>query len=132
MSNEKHENDQQIYRSRWLACDDCECVLIVERDDDRGVPDEQEWDEFPDCPVCGGFLGSNWNADEQTARETALRQGDRRAAGVQRLYSDQREVLDNLAQSLHDWHGVISRSQFLGAFDGVEDLIPESLREVSA
>lgn len=49
---------------------------------------------------------------------------------VRRLYGRQRDVLDNLAQTLTDWHGVISKVQFLDAFDGGnEDLIPDAFAD---
>lgn len=72
-------SETTVYRQRWASCDTCESTIIVQRDDSRGVPDEQEWAEFPDCPVCGDSLGSCWNGDEQTERTAGLRQGIARA-----------------------------------------------------
>lgn len=48
-----------------------------------------------------------------------------------RLYADCREVLDNIAIELVNWHGMISRDQFIECFEGVEDLIPDSLRDAN-
>jgi hypothetical protein len=114
------------------VCDDCGCSLTIERDTKDGVPDEQGWHQFPDCPVCDGFLGSTYNADEQTARESALRQGDHQMREIRRLYTRQRDVLDAIAQKLTDWHGLISTENFLDCFDGGnEDLIPDAFDEVT-
>ena len=68
-----------IYRSRWAQCDDCETVVIVERDTPEGVPEYEDWDGFISCPLCGSSLpGRFGDADELTQREAALRQAERR------------------------------------------------------
>ncbi len=63
-----------VYKSRWVACDDCGCSTVIERDDERGVPDETEWDEFPRCLVCGSSQ-THWNADQDTVADCYWRKG---------------------------------------------------------
>ncbi len=80
------------YRQRWAPCETCESVVIVQRDDHRGVPDEQQWEEFPHCPVCGDSLGSHWNADEHTEQTKAWQQGSERVrVAVAAARADERE-----------------------------------------
>lgn len=68
--------DETVYRSRWEICDDCECVTLIERDDDRGVPDDADWEEFGRCMVCGGSLRFG-NADQTTVADAYWAKGKR-------------------------------------------------------
>lgn len=77
MAETETERVVQVYRVRYQQCDECECITIVERDDDRGVPDETEWEEFPRCMVCGGSM-LHWDADEITTRDREFSLGRRR------------------------------------------------------
>ena len=52
----------EIFRSRWIVCEDCGCSTTVEND--MGVPDEEDWNRT-ECLVCGSFQ-SLWNGDERT------------------------------------------------------------------
>lgn len=54
---------------------------------------------------------------------------DEQLLAVLTLYSNCREILDNIAVELIDWHGTISKEQFLECFAGLEELIPECLLE---
>ena len=74
MTDHTTEQDPSVYRSRWVACDECEHVTIIERDDSRGVPDETEWEEFGRCLVCGSSQ-LHWNADESTVADQYWRKG---------------------------------------------------------
>lgn len=62
-----------VYHSRWMTCDDCECSTVIERMD-SGVPDENEWEEFGRCLVCGSSQ-LHWNADEDTVADRYWRMG---------------------------------------------------------
>lgn len=95
-----------IYRSRWDVCDDCDVAVIVERDDSRGVPDEDDWDDRPSCPVCGSFL-SFGNADEQTIRTATYKQGARLAwSSVARALFDAADELEKHLDEIGGWKGV--------------------------
>jgi len=66
---------QEIYRSRWVVCDDCGCSTVIEnRDDPAGVPDENDWHEFPRCLVCGSSQ-MHWNADGTTVDDAYWAKG---------------------------------------------------------
>jgi hypothetical protein len=57
-----------------MVCDECECSTLIERNDDRGVPDENEWEEFGRCLVCGSSQ-LHWNADTDTVADRYWRMG---------------------------------------------------------
>lgn len=65
----------ETYRSRWIVCEDCGCVTIIEnRDSENGVPDPVDWDQFGTCLVCGSSQ-HNWNADEKTVDDQSWAKG---------------------------------------------------------
>lgn len=57
----------------WASCDDCEINTVIDGDG-RGVPDVGEWDQFPNCMVCGGTLHFDempetlWNRENRLMR----------------------------------------------------------------
>jgi hypothetical protein len=80
----------ETYRVRYASCDTCECVTMIQRNDDRGVPDESEWEEFGQCLVCGGSL-HGWDADEKSVDDSYWAMG--RQAGIHRILAQIPEVL---------------------------------------
>jgi hypothetical protein len=91
-ATESAEREVQVYRVRYALCTDCDCVTIIQRNDDRGVPDESEWSEFGQCLVCGGSL-HGWDADEKSLDDSYWAMGH--AAG-------KRWVRERLDKALED------------------------------
>lgn len=57
----------------WATCDGCGTNTVLDGDG-KGVPDTEEWDQFPNCLVCGGTLHFDemtetlWNRENRLMR----------------------------------------------------------------
>lgn len=64
-----------VFRSRWVGCENCGSVTIIEnRYSKDGVPEPVDWEEFGTCLVCGKSQ-HHWNADEETVDDHYFARG---------------------------------------------------------
>ena len=119
MPKAEDEQQQELYRSRYAICDDCECVTIIQRNDDRGVPEEIEWEEFGRCLVCGGSL-MHFDADVKTQDDIYWALGRR---SLQLQLDDEREAKRVAAEAADRFRDVLTECVGLESNPGDDELV---------
>jgi len=117
--SDQAESVPSEYRSRYAICDDCECVTIIERNDDRGVPDETEWEEFGNCMVCGGAL-LHFDANPRTVDDTYWTLGQ---GSVLELLENEREAKRIAAEAADRFRDVLTECLELESNPGDDELV---------